>query len=75
MKKYIMRIIAVIVILVIVLSPYLLIIDFERNAPFVVMVWIISIAYYLLVRKRVQQILDNDNLENEENLENKDSNE
>jgi hypothetical protein len=62
MKKYMIRIVAVVVILVIILSPYLLIIDFERNAPFVVMVWIVSIAYYLLIRKRVQRVLDQDEI-------------
>jgi len=59
MKKLWMRLLVVITVIVIVLSPYLLIADFERYAPFVLMVWILSIAYYLLLRKRVQSMLDN----------------
>jgi TRAP-type uncharacterized transport system fused permease subunit len=57
-KKILIRLLAVIVILVIVLSPYLLIIDFKRFSPFVLMIWFLSFAYYLLMRKRVQHLID-----------------
>ncbi len=63
MKKIVLRVIAVIVIVAIILSPYLLVIDFKRFSPFVFMIWLLSVAYWLLMRRRVQAIIDERNRE------------
>jgi membrane protein implicated in regulation of membrane protease activity len=57
MKKYFLRLLVIIAAVVIVFSPYLLIIDFVRYAPIVLMIWFLSVAYYLLIRKRVDRRL------------------
>jgi hypothetical protein len=41
--------------LVIVFSPYLLVIDFKRFSPFVLLVWFVSIAYYLWLKRIVDR--------------------
>ncbi len=61
MKKVAVRILAGIVIIVVLFSPYLLIDNFDKNAPFVFLVWFISVGYYLILRKRVQVWLDSKN--------------
>lgn len=43
---------AVVVIIVMVFSPYLLILDFEKYSPFVVTVWVLSALYYLFVKSK-----------------------
>jgi hypothetical protein len=58
MKKIGLKILAVVVVIVILFSPYLLIDDFDRNAPFVFLIWFISVVYYLVMRRRVQKWLD-----------------
>ncbi len=40
-------------ILVIVFSPYLLILDFKKYGPFVAALWVVSIIYYLLTLGRI----------------------
>lgn len=60
MKKWFVRILLVAVILVMIFSPYLLIVDFRRYSPVVLMIWILSIAYYLLLKRRVDQRLEED---------------
>lgn len=55
MKKIFIRLLVIIVIVVIVFSPYLLVIDFERYSPFVLMVWFLSFAYYLWLRRIVDR--------------------
>ena len=47
-----LRVLAVVVILVLVFSPYLLVIDYKTYSPFVIMVWILSVVYYVFLRKR-----------------------
>ena len=51
-KKVSIKVLAVVVILVLIFSPYLLIIDLEEYSPFVVTVWIISAAYYMFVKSK-----------------------
>ena len=51
-KKIFVKIMAVVVIIVMVFSPYLLILDFEKYSPFVVTVWVLSALYYLFVRSK-----------------------
>lgn len=52
MKKIFLRILAVIVIIVLVFSPLLLILNFEKYSPFVVTVWVVSALYYLFVKSK-----------------------
>jgi len=49
--KVIFRVFTVIIILVIVFCPFLLIIDFQRYTPVVLLVWVLSIAYYIFSRR------------------------
>ena len=42
---------------VIVFSPYLLVIDFKRYSPFVLMVWFLSFAYYLWMKRIVDRYI------------------
>lgn len=65
MKKILIRVLVAVVILVMVLSPWLLVIDWKRYSPFVFLVWIVSFAYYLWMRKRVQHFIDERNVEDE----------
>lgn len=51
-KKILKKIFAVITILVLIFSPYLLVVDWKTYLPFVVTVWIISAAYYMFVIAR-----------------------
>lgn len=51
-KKIFKKVLAVVVILVLIFSPYLLIVDLEEYSPFVVTVWIISAAYYMFVKSK-----------------------
>lgn len=51
-KKVIVKVMAVVVIIVMVFSPYLLILDFEKYSPFVVTVWVLSALYYLFVKSK-----------------------
>jgi hypothetical protein len=50
-KRMLKKILAVLAILVILFSPFLLLVDFEKFSPFVVTVWIISVAYYVFVKR------------------------
>ncbi|MCX6582564.1 MAG: hypothetical protein NT166_20520 [Candidatus Aminicenantes bacterium] len=51
-KKMFLKIMAVIVIIVLVFSPYLLILDFKEYSPFVVTVWVLSAVYYMFVKSK-----------------------
>jgi hypothetical protein len=51
-KKIFLKIMAIIVIMVLVFSPYLLILDFEEYSPFVVTVWVLSAVYYMFVKSK-----------------------
>jgi hypothetical protein len=50
--KMLKKALALIVIIIILFSPYLLVVDFKRYAPFVAFVWILSVVYYIFIRKR-----------------------
>jgi Ca2+/Na+ antiporter len=58
MKKIAARILVGVVILAILFSPYLLVIDFIKFSPLVLIIWFLTFAYYLFLRRRVQQRLD-----------------
>ncbi len=51
-KGLLLKILAVVTILVIIFSPYLLVLDFKKYLPFVVTVWILSAAYFMFVKVR-----------------------
>lgn len=51
-KGLLIKILAVVAIVVIIFSPYLLILDFEKYLPFVITVWVISAAYFMFVKVR-----------------------
>ena len=55
MKKIFIRLVVIIVMVVIVFSPYLLVIDFKRFSPFVLMVWFLSFAYYLWLKRIIDR--------------------
>ena len=69
MKKYFLRLLVFIAIVVLVMSPYLLVIDFVKYAPLVLIVWIVSVAYYLLIKRRVDRHLFGDDMEKDEEEE------
>jgi hypothetical protein len=50
--KIIKKVLAVVTIVVLIFSPYLLILDWKVYLPFVVTVWIISAAYYMFVKAK-----------------------
>jgi len=51
-KGFFIKILAVVAIVVIIFSPYLLILDFRKYLPFVITVWVISAAYFMFVKVR-----------------------
>lgn len=55
MKKIFLRIIIFTAIMVIIFSPYLLAIDFVKFSPLVLIIWILSIAYYLWIKRRLDR--------------------
>lgn len=71
-KKWLMRVLVIIVGLVLIFSPYLLAIDIDRFGPFVLVLWVTSIAYYLFFVKKNRPDIDwegekKDDEENENN--------
>jgi hypothetical protein len=55
MKKIFLRILIFAAIAAIIFSPYLLIIDYVKYSPLVLIIWILSIAYYLWIKRRVDR--------------------
>ena len=51
-KKVFLKISAIVVIIVLIFSPYLLIVDFDQYSPFVVTVWVLSAVYYMFVKSK-----------------------
>ena len=52
LRKIAIKVIAIILILLVLASPYFLIIDFVTYSPLVLTVWLLSAAYYVFVRSR-----------------------
>ncbi len=52
MKNFFLKGFVIILILVILISPYFLIIDFARYSPVILSVWLMSAAYYVFVKSR-----------------------
>lgn len=46
------RILAAAAIAVILLSPFLLLVDFERFIPAVLVVWLLSAVYFIFIKSR-----------------------
>jgi hypothetical protein len=57
MRVILLRILVFVVILLLVFSPLLLVVDYERFSAFVLLIWLVSIAYFLLLKRRVDQRL------------------
>jgi hypothetical protein len=51
-KRFSLKILVFLVIGVLVFSPCLLVIDHKKFSPFVFLVWVVSVAYYLWMRRR-----------------------
>ncbi|MCK4836315.1 MAG: hypothetical protein KAT17_06745 [Candidatus Aminicenantes bacterium] len=51
-KVFFKKAFAVVLILLILISPCFLIIDFEAYSPLVLTVWLLSAAYYVFVKSR-----------------------
>ena len=51
-KKVFHKISAIVVIIILIFSPYLLIVDFNEYSPFVVTVWVLSAVYYMFVKSK-----------------------
>lgn len=71
MKKIFIRVLIFAAIVAIIFSPYLLAIDFIKYSPLVFIIWILSIAYYLWIKRRVDRQSSSDS-EGEEESEKKD---
>ena len=55
MKKIFLRMLIFAAIMAIIFSPYLLAIDFVKYSPLVLIIWILSVAYYLWIKRRVDR--------------------
>ena len=51
MKKIFLRVVVFVVILVLVFTPYLLVVDFKKFSPLVFLIWVVSIAYYIMMKR------------------------
>lgn len=65
-KKIFLRILVFVVIIVLIFCPYLLIVDYKRYSSFVFLIWFLSIVYYLLIKKRIDQRIKSEDNEKEE---------
>lgn len=73
-KKWFMRILVVVVGLVLIFSPYLLAIDIDRFGPFVLVLWVTSVAYYLFFVKKDRPNIEWEQKEEEDGKETEDEN-
>jgi len=53
LKKTIKRIAAVAIIFLVLFSPFLLLLDFQKFTPFVLTVWLLSAVYFVFVKDRL----------------------
>jgi hypothetical protein len=51
-KKIFLRVFVFTAIAAIIFAPYLLALDFVKYSPLVLIIWILSIAYYLWIKRR-----------------------
>jgi hypothetical protein len=66
MKKIFLRVLIFVAIMAIIFSPYLLVIDFVKFSPVVLIIWILSIAYYLWIKRRIDRQYLSESEEEEE---------
>ncbi|MEN8153653.1 MAG: hypothetical protein ABFR75_06485 [Acidobacteriota bacterium] len=52
MKKILQKAAVLFAILILIFVPFLLIIDFDRYLPVVLFVWVISVAYFIFIKKK-----------------------
>ncbi len=70
MKKILVTVLIFAAIAAIIFSPYLLAVDFVKYSPVVLIIWILSIAYYLWIKRRAdRQSLPKQEKEEEEEEE------
>jgi hypothetical protein len=65
-KKIFLRVIIFVAIVAIIFSPYLLAIDFVKYSPLVFIIWVLSVAYYLWIKRRVGRQASSESEEEEE---------
>ena len=58
MKKILVKLFAVLAIIIIIVSPYFLIIDFSKYSPLVLSVWLICAAYFVFIKSRNNQTIE-----------------
>jgi hypothetical protein len=51
-KKFAQKVLAIAVILLVLLSPFLLLVDFARFIPVVLTVWLLSAVYFVFIKSR-----------------------
>lgn len=66
MKKILITVFVFVAIAAIVFSPYLLAVDFVKYSPLVFIIWVLSIAYFLLIKRRSRRQLPLEPEEEEE---------
>ena len=54
MKKIFLKAVIFVAIAAIIFSPYLLALDFVKYSPVVFIIWVLSIAYYLWIKRRLR---------------------
>jgi hypothetical protein len=51
-KKFAKKVLAITVILLVLFSPFLLLVDFARYIPVVLTVWLLSAVYFVFIKSR-----------------------
>ena len=52
MKKILLRILVALLAIVLIIAPFLLLINFERFLPFVLFVWMLSVSYFIFIKAK-----------------------
>ena len=65
-RRFFLKVFVIITILVLIFSPYLLIVDFKKYLPFVATVWVISASYFMFVKTRKDREDEKTNAESKE---------
>ena len=51
-KKFAKKVLAIAVILLVLFSPFLLLVDFAKYIPVVLTVWLLSAVYFVFIKSR-----------------------
>jgi len=75
-KKLILKILVFIAVVVLIFSPYLLVLDFKKYSPLLLLIWFVSIAYFLMMkrRERINDLKRKENNESQDKDNNKNEN-